>query len=100
MTIGQFRSNPVLVGALRALLNSDNGQPSVLAQAIVAVQNEKPDTKVAEGHAEIASVRRLSRIEGFDESLELLLSCAEPMPAQVEEEPAMFGVDPEQFKVK
>ncbi len=100
MTVSDFRSNPVLVGALKALLISENGTPSVLAQAIVAVQNEKPDSKIGEGHAEIASVRRLSRIEGFDESLELLLSCAEPIPAIVEESPATFGINPEEYKVK
>ncbi len=92
MTTEEFRSNPVLVGSLKALLISDNGQPSVLAQAIVAVQNEKPPPTVAEGFPEIASVRRLSRIAGFDESLELLLSCSEPLPPPLVEEPATFGV--------
>ncbi len=92
MTTEEFRSNPVLVGALKALLISDNGQPSVLAQAIVAVQNEKPPPTVSEGFPEIASVRRLSRIAGFDESLELLLSCSEPLPTPIVEEEATFGV--------
>ncbi len=95
MTTEEFRSNPVLVGGLKALLISDNGQPSVLAQAIVAVQNEKPPPTVAEGFPEIASVRRLSRIAGFDESLELLLSCSEPLPRIEEEPPATFGVPEE-----
>ncbi len=98
MTVNDFRSNPVLVGALKALLNGDNGTPSVLAQAIVAVQNEKPLSNVNEGQPEIASVRRLSRIAGYEESLELLLSCAEPMPVPQEEETATFGVNPEEFK--
>jgi hypothetical protein len=98
MTTSDFRNNPVLVGALKALLIGDNGTPSVLAQAIVAVQNEKPAPNVPEGHPEIASVRRLSRITGYEESLELLLSCAEPLPPPVVEEPATFNVDPEKFK--
>ena len=98
MTTSEFRENPVLVGALKALLIGDNGTPSVLAQAIVAVQNEKPPPTIIEGHPEIASVRRLSRIAGYEESLELLLSCAEPLPPPVVEEPATFGVDPAQFK--
>jgi len=98
MTTQQFRENPVLVGALKSLLNSDNGTPSVLAQAIVAVQNDKPTSNVNEAHPEIASVRRLSKIEGWEESLERLLSCAEPMPVPQEEETATFGVNPAEFK--
>ena len=98
MTVSVFRSNPVLVGALKALLNGDNGTPSVLAQAIVAVQNEKPSSNVDESSAEIVSVRRSSRIAGYEESLELLLSCAEPMPVPQAEEEATFGIDKEQFK--
>ncbi len=100
MTTGDFRSNPVLVGALKSLLISDNGQPSVLAQAIVAVQNEKPTYLIADGQPEIVSVRRLSRIAGYEESLEALLSCAEPMPVQQEEEPATFGINPAEYKPK
>ncbi len=98
MTVVDFRSNPVLVGALKALLISDNGQASVLAQAVVAVQNEKPAPNVPEGSPDIASTRRLSRIAGYEESLELLLSCAEPMPVQVEEERPTFGVNPADFQ--
>ncbi len=94
MTIQDFRSNPVLVGALKSLLISDNGQPSVLAQAIVAVQNEKPEPNVGESLPEIASVRRLSRITGYEESLELLLSCSEPLPPPIVEEEPTFGVEP------
>jgi hypothetical protein len=97
VTTNDFRENPILVGALKALLNGENGQPSVLAQAIVAVQNERPSPRVAEHSTEIVSIRRLDRIAGFDESLELLLSCAEPIPVVVEEAQATFGVDPSQF---
>jgi hypothetical protein len=98
MTTSDFRNNPVLVGALKALLIGDNGTPSVLAQAIISVQNERPSPKVPENSPEIVSVRRLDKIDGFDESLELLLSCAEPFPTPVIEEPSTFGVDPAQFK--
>ncbi len=98
MTTTDFRENPILVGALKALLNGENGQPSVLAQALVAVQNERPSPRVSEQSNEIVSIRRLDRIAGFDESLELLLSCAEPIPTQVEEAPALFGVDPSQYQ--
>ena len=86
------------VAALKALLIGQDGQPSVLAEAIVAVQNERPSPKVTEHSTEIVSVRRLDRIAGFDESLELLLSCAEPLPPPVVEEPATFGVRVEDYK--
>lgn len=98
MTTNEFRSNPVLVGALKSLLTGDNGTPSVLAQAIVAVQNEKPSPDVHEDSPEIVSVRRSSRIAGYEESLELLLLCAEPLPQPVEEEPALFGVNPKEHQ--
>jgi hypothetical protein len=98
MTTVQFRENPVKVGALKALLIGENDQPSILAEAIIAVQNERPSPKVPEHSPEIVSVRRLDNISGFDESLELLLSCAEPLPPPVVEERATFNVDPEKFK--
>ena len=100
MTVHDFRSNGVLVGALKELLKSNgDGNPSVLARAIVAVQNEKPSSIVDESSPEIVSVRRSSRIAGFEESLDLLLSCAEPLPAQAPEEVATFGVNPADFQV-
>ncbi len=95
MTTIDFRENPMKVGALKAMLLPTADGPSILAEAIVAVQNEKPTYIVRDGDEEIVSVRRLSRIAGFDESLELLLSCSEPLPRIEEEEPATFGVKPE-----
>lgn len=100
MTVDEFRSNPVLVGALRTILKGDGTNPTVLAQAIVAVQNEKPTQDARDTDSEIVSVRRLSRIAQHDEVISLLLSCAEPMPQQTEEEPALFGVDPSKFQPK
>ena len=88
------------VGAFKAFLLGENGQPSILAEAIVAVQNESPSPKVPEHSEEIVSIRRLDRIAGFNESLELLLSCAEPLPPPVVEEPATFGVRPEDYQPK
>jgi hypothetical protein len=99
LTVEEFRSNPVLVGAMREIVQGDGTNPTVLAQAIVAVQNEKPIYDAKDGDAEIVSVRRLSRIAQHDLVINLLLSCAEPMPPQTEEPPATFGVDPAQFKV-
>ncbi len=80
------------VGALKAMLLPTADGPSILAEAIVAVQNERPSPKVSEHSTEIVSIRRLDRIAGFDESLELLLSCSEPLAPPPVEEEATFGV--------
>lgn len=98
MTVEEFRSNPVLVGAMRDLVKGDGTTPTVLAQAIVAVQSEKPSQDARDGDSEIVSVRRLSRIAQHDAVINLLLSCAEPMPSETDEEPALFGVDPSKFQ--
>ena len=98
MTIEEFRSNPVLVGAMRELVKGDGQNPTVLAQAIVAVQNEKPTQDAKDGDSEIVSVRRLSRIAQHDEVINLFLSLSEPLPPPVVEERATFGVNPEDFK--
>ena len=83
---------------MRELVKGDGQNPTVLAQAIVAVQNEKPGGNVKDGDKKIVSVRRLSKIEQHEETLNLLLSCAEPLPPPVVEERATFGVNPEDFK--
>jgi hypothetical protein len=98
MTIEEIRSNPVLVGAFRELLKGDGITPTVLAQVIVAVQSEKPNQDAKDGDSEIVSVRRLSRIAQHDEVINLLLSCAEPMPTAPQEEPATFGVNPSEYQ--
>src|SRR5437762_11955642 len=98
MNVYEFRSNPVLVGAMRNLLRGDGVTPTVLAQAIVAVQGEKPTQDAGEREPEIVSVRRLSKIAQHEEVITLLLSCAEPLPEpEVEEEPT-FGIDPRKFQ--
>ena len=99
MTIEIFRSNPVLVGAMRELIKGDGQNPTVLAQLIVAVQNERPIGDAKDGDSEIVSVRRLSRIAQHDEVINLILSGAEPWPTAPQEEAPTFGVDPKQFQV-
>lgn len=88
----------MLVGAMRDLIKGDGTNPTVLAQAIVAVQAEKPTQDARDGDSEIVSVRRLSRIAQHDEVINLLLSCAEPMPTAPQEEPALFGVNPSEYQ--
>lgn len=98
ISVEEFRSNPVLVGAMRELIKGDGTNPTVLANAIVAVQNEVPIVDAKDGDSEIVSVRRLSKISQHAEVINLLLSLAEPWPTTPQEEPALFGVDPEKFK--
>ncbi len=87
-----------MVGEMRELLQGDGLTPTVLAQVIVAVQNEKPTQDAADADNELVSVRRLSRIAQHEEVITLLLSCAEPMPEpQVDEEPT-FGVRKQDFQ--
>ncbi len=82
---------------MRGMLQTVDGQPSVLAQAIVAIQNERPMFDAKDDDPEIVSVRRLSKSAQHDEVINLLLSLAEPLPPQREEESATFGVDREKF---
>lgn len=99
MTVEEFRSNPILVAAMRDLLRGDGITPTVLAQAVVAIQGAKPTEDAKDRDPEIVSVRKLSKIAQHDEVINLLLSCAEPMPAETDEGPALFGVDPSKFQV-
>jgi len=87
-----------MVGAMRELLRGDGTASTVLAQAIVAVQSQKPMLDATDADPEIVSVRRLSRIAQHDEVITLLLSCAEPLPAESVEEEATFGVRKEDFQ--
>ena len=86
------------MGTIRELIKGDGTNPTALAQLIVAVQNERPSGDAKDGDSEIVSVRRLSRIAQHDEVINLLLSLAEPWPQQPQEEPALFGVKPEEYQ--
>ncbi len=97
MTLEQFRSNPDLVANMRSLIGATGDAPTVLAQAIVAVQNERLILDARDNDDEIVSVRLLSRVAERQEVISDLLSCAEPWPVQQEESPPTFGVDPSQF---
>jgi hypothetical protein len=83
---------------MRELLRGDGSNPTVLAQAIVAVQGEKPTIDAADNDSELVSVRRLSRIAQHEEVITLLLSLAEPMPPPQQDEEATFGVNPRDFQ--
>lgn len=82
---------------MAALIRGENGMPTVLARAIVAVQNEKPIMDVGDGADALASVRMLSRAAERQDTISDLLSLAEPLLPEQEELPATFGVRPEDF---
>lgn len=97
MTLEQFRRNPELVAEMRALIGAPGQPPTVLAQAIVAVQSAKLILDAKDDAGEIVSVRLLSRAAERQDVISDLLSCAEPMPVEQEEESPTFGVDLDLF---
>ena len=98
MTLFEFRSNPMKIAAFAEILRGDGTSPTILAEAIVAVQNELILRDAKPEDMREVSVRLLSQAVGRTDALTDLLSCAEPLPPPVVEEPATFGVDPSQFK--
>jgi hypothetical protein len=83
---------------MRELIHGDGSAPTVLAQAIVAVQNELILRDASDTDMREVSVRLLSRAVGRTDALSDLLSCAELMkPPQQDEEPT-FGVRKQDFQ--
>jgi hypothetical protein len=70
----------------------------VLAQAIVAVQNELILRDASDTDMREVSVRLLSRAVGRTDALSDLLSCAEPMPPPQQDEEPTFGVRKQDFQ--
>ncbi len=97
MTLREFRSNPVLVAAMRELIGVTGQEPTVLAQAIVAVQSDRLILDAKDDQPDIVSVRLLSRAAERQDVISDLLSCAEPLQEQPQEEKPTFGVDVGQF---
>jgi hypothetical protein len=98
LTLDQFRSNPVLVGAMRELIHGDGSNPTVLAQAIVAIQAEGLTVDARDHEPELVSVRRLSRMTERQVVISDLLSCADPMPPPQQDEEPTFGVRKQDFQ--
>lgn len=92
MTSEQFRSNPQYVGRMRELFSDP-----VLAAAIVCVKDEARLNDAPSAAEPVESVRRLSWLCGYDQAVNLLLSLAQPVPSELPDEQATFGVDPSQF---
>lgn len=95
MTAETFRSNAALVSEMRELLNKPD---SALAQAIVVLQTESPIADVPYTAESIVSVRALEHVKEREATINLLLSLAEPLRLQPQEESATWGVDPNLFR--
>jgi hypothetical protein len=90
-----FRRSPERVAAFRELL-----QNPIFADAIVVLKDEKPSAAVPSGTDAYERAAALGRIEQHENSINLLLSLAEPLPPELPEEQATFGVDLSQFQHK
>ena len=100
MTLFEFRSNPMKISAFAEILRGDGTSPTILAEAIVAVQNERVLRDAKHEDMLEVSARLLSQAVGRIDAITDLLSCAEPLPPPVVEEPATFGVNPADFQPK
>ncbi len=87
----------MLVAAMREMIGVSGQEPTVLAQAIVAVQSDRLVLDAKDDQPDIVSVRLLSRAAERQDVISDLLSCAEPLPVEQQEEKPTFGVDPSQF---
>jgi hypothetical protein len=95
MTAYSFKSSPERVGAMRELIEN-----SILAEAIVCLRDERPSGDAPDHADALASVRLLSRQAGHDAVINLLLSLAEPVPPEPEEEAPNWGIDETKFKLQ
>lgn len=91
--IDQFRSNPIFVGTMAQLIKGDGSGPTVLAQLIVALQNNLPANDTSPNADPIESVRLLSRIAERQQVISEILSTAEPLQKEdeVTHEPTWDG---------
>lgn len=88
MTINEFRSNTVYSQGLRELLSNP-----VLQEAIMTLKDHNVPHEIEVDDADaIASVRRFSRLAGWNNALVALLSLATSPPVSEPEEPADYGV--------
>lgn len=83
MTIHEFRSNPGYTKRLREILSDETMQ-----LALITLRDSNTPREVSGEETDaVASVRRLSRIVGFNTALALFLGMGEPInPPEPEEE--------------
>lgn len=83
----RFRASAEQVGSVRELLNN-----SILPKMIVCLKDESPSISVPDNSEALTSVRAAARKSGWDSCVDMLLSLAEPLPAEPEAIEATFGV--------
>lgn len=93
MLAGQFRSSSERVARMREILSDP-----VFASAIVTLKDEAMIEDVGNNSPDIASVRRLSWLSGYNNAISALIELSEPLPVQPEEEVPTWGIDPEKLK--
>lgn len=85
MTILQFRSNSIYTARLREILSDETFQ---LALMTLRDSNTPLESSDEDAEPEVASVRRLSRVAGFNNAIATLLDMGQPTtPPPQEEEP-------------
>lgn len=95
MTGVDFRKSEERVAAWRKLLSEN----PIVAQVLVVLQDEKPSATVPLGSDAFERSAALGRLEQHDADYNLLLSLAEPLPPEPEQdESATFGVDVSKFQ--
>lgn len=94
MTAFEFRRNADLVAGWRELLATN----PVVAHVMVVLKDEKPSATVPPGSDALDRAAALAKLEQHELDVDLLLSLAEPLPPELPEEQANFGVDISKFK--
>jgi hypothetical protein len=89
-----FRKSPERVSAWRELLTNN---PTV-ADVLVCLRDERPLATVPNGADALDRAAALARLEQHDTDYNLLLSLAEPLPPEPEQEEPTWGVDKSKFQ--
>ncbi len=87
-----FRADPGRTGRLKDLLNDPT-----MALALVVLKDEAQVSDVPMLSDPTASVRHLSKLSGSNDTINLLLSLAEPLPVETPEPEPTWGINKEEF---
>lgn len=96
MLASDFRRNADLVAGWRELLATN----PVVAHVMVVLKDEKPSAAVPPGADALDRAAALARLDQHETDVNLLLSLTEPLPPEIPEEVANFGVDLSKFKTQ
>lgn len=93
MLAENFRSSTERVARIREILSDP-----IMAAAIVTLKDEAVIEDVGDNSPDIASVRRLSWLSGYNNCIDLLMSLSNPLPAPPQEEVPSWGVPKDQLQ--